>query len=151
MEMARNFMFQKSLRISAPVEELRALHHSAAAIPQLTPPFVQIRVEGDPAIRDGNLQTIKSRVWPMPWQNWKARISDVGPDGFTDTAELSPFQFFRHRHSFLADGDGCRLVDAIEYRAAGGWIGNQIARLVLTGLFAYRHIVTKRLLTRARS
>lgn len=151
MEMAQNFTFQKSLRLSVLVEDLRALHHSAVAIPQLTPPFVQIRVEGDPAIRDGNLQTIKSRVWLTPWQTWKARISEVGPDGFTDTAEQSPFQFFRHRHSFIARGDGCELIDAIEFRAPGGWLGNQMARIVLTLLFAYRHVVTKRLLTRARS
>jgi ligand-binding SRPBCC domain-containing protein len=151
MEMARNFTFQKSLRLSVPVEDLRALHHSAEAIPQLTPPFVQIRVEGDPAIRDGNLQTIKSRVWPTPWQTWKARISEVGPNGFTDTAEQSPFQFFRHRHSFIAHGEGCELIDAIEFRAPGGWLGNQVARLMLTLLFAYRHVVTKRSLTRARS
>jgi ligand-binding SRPBCC domain-containing protein len=149
--MAGQHVFQKSLSVAVPVEKLRALHHSAAAIPKLTPPFVQIQVDGDPSISEGNLQIIRSRLWPLKWQTWKARISNVGANGFTDTAEQSPFLFFRHRHSFQAEATGCRLTDSIEYLAPGGWIGNAIARLVLTGLFAYRHWVTRRLLTQDRS
>jgi hypothetical protein len=148
--MPRHYQFQKSLSVAAPVEALRALHHSATVIPKLTPPFVQIQVEGDPSISDGNLQIIRSRVWPLPWQTWKARISDVGPDGFTDTAEQSPFLFFRHRHAFQTDPNGCRLTDSIEYLAPGGWIGNMFARLILSGLFFYRHWVTRRLVIQGR-
>lgn len=150
MEMPDRYIFQKSSWFSAPVDRLRALHHSAAVIPQLTPPFVQIRVEGDPSITEGNLQTILSRVWPLPYQTWKARISNVGDDGFTDTAEQSPFKSFRHRHEFKAENGGCRLSDSIEFLAPGGWIGNAIARLVLTVLFAYRHSRTGKLLTQDR-
>ncbi len=83
----------------------------------------------------------------MPWQTWKARISEVGEDGFTDTAEQSPFRFFRHRHQFIEENGGCRLSDSIEFLAPGGWFGNTIARIILTVLFAYRHARTAKLLT----
>lgn len=70
------------------------------------------------------------------------------PRLFEDVQVRGPFRSWRHRHRVLADGDGARLRDEVEYEAPGGVVAPLVDRVLirpmLARLFRYRHAVTRR-------
>lgn len=137
--------------VRAPVQRVWEFHRDVSALRLLSPPGSKVELLGeDHEVRDGALHVLRIRAFGVSLV-WEARISDVRPPfGFVDTAERSPFAHWRHRHEFREEGEGTRIVDRIEYRLPGGWLGNGLGRLIVApGLalfFRYRHAVTKRLL-----
>jgi len=135
------------------LEEVWNFHNSAKALVALTPPQRRIRaLVDDLEVRDGALHVFQFVQFGLPMV-WKARISEVDPpNGFTDTAEQSPFPFWRHRHAFLEVSEGTLIHDQLEYQAPGGPLSGLIDRLVvqrdLDRLFAFRHAATLSALAR---
>ncbi len=127
-------------------------HASADALKALTPTNRRVEVLSDDlAVRDGALHIIRVRQFGIPLV-WHARISEVDPPhGFVDTAERSPFTFWRHHHEFLAHPDGAMLRDTVLYDLPLGPIGMigdwLFVRRDLNAMFAYRHRRTRELLT----
>ncbi|MFQ3588155.1 MAG: SRPBCC family protein [Fimbriimonadaceae bacterium] len=134
--------------IDAPVEDLWAFHSSAEALVVLTPPGRKVELVGeDLAVRNGAEHRIRVRVGPFPVE-WRARISEVEPPRkFVDTAEKSPFAYWRHVHEFLADGDRTLLRDTVTYippMGLIGWVANALfISRDIDRMFAHRHRVTK--------
>ncbi len=133
------------------VDRLWEFHASAAALKVLTPPDRHVEVVGDDLqVRDGALHILRVRQFGIPME-WRARISEVDPpNGFTDTAEKSPFPYWKHRHQFLPHPEGALLRDDIEYRPPGGPLSPIIDRLLvgpqLDEMFRYRHEATRKAL-----
>lgn len=141
--------------IDAPVEEVWAFHGSLEALKALTPPGQTVTILGpDTEIRDGALHRIRVGKGPFGFE-WHARISEVlPPRQFVDTAEKSPFGFWRHLHAFEDHGGGKTLLrDVVEYRAPFGFLGSLVEPILIRPqirrLFAYRHAATKRALETA--
>jgi hypothetical protein len=137
--------------ISCPVERLWEFHASVESLKLLTPPERRVEVVGnDLEVREGALHVLRVRQFGIPLV-WKARISDVDPPhGFTDTAEKSPFKFWRHRHEFVPHGLAALLRDTVTYAAPLGVLGD-LARAIfidrdIDRLFKYRHEATKKAL-----
>jgi uncharacterized protein (TIGR01777 family) len=62
---------------------------------------------------------------------------------FQDIQEQGPFKQWQHTHTFIQEGDGCRLEDTIEYqlpldRYLPSFAYNKIERM-LQQMFTYRH------------
>lgn len=80
---------------------------------------------------------------------WVARYQDVVPGReFTDVQIQGPFPYWKHTHLFLPEGEGCRIIDRVEYALPGGvlgdWLGGPYARQRLERMFAHRHVIMKR-------
>lgn len=146
---ARQKVFTSLIR--ATVEEVWAFHASVEALKVLTPPDRKIEVAGqDLEVKDGALHILRVKQFGIPME-WRARISAVSPPhGFTDTAEKSPFAYWRHRHDFLEHPEGCLLRDTLDYVPPGGPLAGLIDAWVvskqLDSLFKFRHRATKRAL-----
>lgn len=137
-------------RIHCTVEALFDFHRSAEALTLLTPPNRQVQIVGDAEVRNGALHVLRIRQFGLPME-WHARISQVDPpNGFTDTAERSPFAYWQHHHRFIPEGSGAILRDEVTYRMPLGPLGQIADRLFvardLDRLFAFRHAQTKRAL-----
>jgi ligand-binding SRPBCC domain-containing protein len=145
--------YESVLRCSP--EAVWAFHASPAALERLTPPERNLESAaseggtGDAGLPlvDGALHILRFRLGPFRME-WRARISEVDPpNGFTDTAEKSPFSSWRHRHGFLPHEGGCLLVDEIEYELPFGVLGRIAGPLVrrdIDRLFAFRHRETRK-------
>lgn len=138
-----------STTLPASVEEVWRFHQSVEALKLLTPPGFRVEVlSEDVQVRNGALHRIRTRRFGVPMV-WEARISDVDPPHrFVDSAERSPFAFWRHEHRFEAVGPNeTRLIDSVTYRAPLGFLGKIAERLVINreieNMFAYRHRVTR--------
>lgn len=143
---ARQKVFSTLVR--ATVEEVWAFHSSAEALRVLTPKERHVElIDKDLSVREGALHRIRVRQFGLPLL-WYARISEVEPPhAFTDTAERSPFPFWRHRHEFLEHPEGCLLKDTVDYVPPGGPLSGLVDALVvskqLDELFRFRHRATK--------
>lgn len=140
--------------LPAPVEAVWAFHRSAEVLRDLTPPGQHVEPVGDLEVRDGALHTLRIRRFGLPMV-WKARISEVEPPRrFVDTAEQSPFAYWRHEHRFEPCAEGTELIDTIEYRLPFGLLGQLIDRLAISRdidrMFAHRHAVTRRAVSAER-
>lgn len=129
--------------VGADVDAVWAFHQSPEALTKLTPPGRNMRVDSlDKGLAEGSIQKFSVKLGPfrMPW--W-ARIHDVTPpNGFSDTAEKSPFKSWKHRHSFEARREGTAIVDTIELAMPFGFLGaiawKLFAKRDLENLFAFR-------------
>lgn len=138
-------------RLSAKVEDVWDFHRSAEALRMLTPPDRKIIEFGsDLEVRNGALHVLHLSVFGISIE-WRARISDVNPpNGFVDTAEKSPFTYWRHQHEFLPIDSGTLLRDTVEYQPPFGPIGRLANALFiqqdLNRLFEFRHSATRKAL-----
>jgi ligand-binding SRPBCC domain-containing protein len=137
-------------RLDVPPEVVADFHRSVEALTLLNPPGTRVEILGeDTEVRDGALHVVRIRRGPFAMV-WKARISEVGPHGFTDTAEQSPFASWRHRHEYLPEGDGTLLRDTVEYALPFGVLGRLADRLFvrrkIERAFGVRHQGTARAL-----
>lgn len=61
-----------------------------------------------------------------------SRITSMDrPATFVDEQVRGPFRRFRHEHAFQDEGDGCLMIDRIEFVAPLGILGRVVERLVL--------------------
>ena len=133
--------------IACTPEELWAFHSDVSALRLLTPPGDQVTIIGeDTAVREGALHVLRVKKKGLTIV-WKARISNVEPPHrFVDTAEKSPFAFWRHTHEFLPHEQGSLLRDSIEYRLPLGPLGAiadaLFVRRDIEAMFRHRHTVT---------
>lgn len=152
--------------MQAPLSEVWEFHSGTEGLELLTPLWMNLRVESvtgpdgepDPEVL-GEGSTVRASVRPFdvgPRQTWISRIVDreEGDERafFRDEMVGGPFDHWVHTHSFFADDEGepaTVVLDRIEYRLPGGWLGESISPLAVVGLepmFRYRHHMTRTLL-----
>jgi len=139
--------FVHQTRIAASPETVFAFHEREDILKLLFPPWQK----GHAVSRSGGLEVgarVVFRLWLGPFPvTWIAVHTAFEKNRlFVDEQEKGPFAYWRHRHVFVPDGDGCILRDEIECSAPLGldrWIGWWIER-DLRRMFAYRHEVTAR-------
>jgi ligand-binding SRPBCC domain-containing protein len=87
-------------------------------LPKLTPPAIQITLQGQvsPVMYAGQLIEYRLRVMPGIWQRWLTEIKHVVPQcEFVDEQRYGPYRFLFHRHQFLPISGGTRVVDHMTY------------------------------------
>jgi len=151
--MPRTSLYERSVDIAAPADELFRFHLDTRNAPLISPAKARfLAIEGDFPVTIGSLVTLRVRQPPVPFaQTWRVRIAEIRPGRLVvDVAERSPFAVWRHSHVFDEIAPGrTRMTDRIEYALPLGPLGRLADRLVgrrqLEGMFAERHRRTKAL------
>jgi ligand-binding SRPBCC domain-containing protein len=136
--------------IRAPLERVWKFHESVDALKLLTPPYIQVTLEGEPEpARLGVRYPLIMKRFGIPIR-WLAEYTAFEPPyRFVDrqVAGKGPFKFWEHQHLFAEIPGGTRLTDRIVYEPPFGPLGRLADRLFirrdLERMFAYRHRVTK--------
>ncbi|MFB6308776.1 MAG: SRPBCC family protein [Haloarculaceae archaeon] len=156
-------VYERSVRVAAPFEDVWAFHSTSDGLVALTPDFLDMRIEEeygpdgepDPGVLEAG-SVVVSSVRPLgvgPRQRWTSEIVErrEGDDEalFRDVMTEGPFREWEHTHRFVADDGATHVYDHVEYELPGGPAGRAVGPLAYVGLepmFRYRHRKTKELL-----
>jgi ligand-binding SRPBCC domain-containing protein len=140
--------FEKTSRINASPETVWKFYERPDILKLLTPPWQPIEI----VRREGGLGVgaeSEFRIWlgPFPVQ-WIAVHTDCTEfEKFVDVQKTGPMTFWQHQHLFRAAGDGCELIDKIDFSLPGGEIAESIlgdwVKQRLSDMFDHRHQVTR--------
>jgi len=155
-------VYERSVRVRAPLEAVWEFHSTPAGLTALTPDWTNLRVEAvrlpddtdtdaddsgvdaafdpedPPTLVAGSELDLSVRPFGVgPRQRFTSRIRrrEVG-DGtarFVDDMVDGPFAHWEHTHSFFADGETTLLRDRVEYRLPGGRVGGAVSPLAVVG------------------
>jgi ligand-binding SRPBCC domain-containing protein len=156
-------VYERSVRVAAPLEEVWQFHSGIEGLEALTPGWMNLQVESvrgpdgepDPEIMETGA-VAETTVRPFgvgPRQGWTseivARERYDGSAYFRDEMSDGPFREWTHTHLFYADGDETIVRDRVEYRLPLGGLGDAVGPLAKVGfepMFRFRHKTTKDLL-----
>lgn len=152
----KNNNFVARGRFQCTAHELFAWHEREGAFARLSPPWVDVRlIERSGGIADSSRVVLLLQKGPlrMPWV--LGHKDYVAGRSFVDYQIAGPFDFWRHSHECEDDGPThSYLTDRLEYRMPMGIAGNLFGRPIvhheLTRLFAYRHSLMARDISRLR-
>lgn len=155
-------VYERTVWVAAPLDEVWAFHSSVDGLVELTPAWMQLRIESaagpdgepDPAVLEegAHVQVSTRPLGVGPRQTWTSRIVERERQGesavFRDRMEAGPFREWQHTHRFYGEDDGTRIVDRIEFELPLGPLRgfSGLAWPFFEPLFAYRHRRTKALL-----
>jgi len=146
------FTFRAEQYIRRPVDEVFAYFGRAENLQELTPAWLHFKILSvDPnPIRKGTLirYSLRWRVFPIRWTT--EIIEWDPPHRFVDLQLKGPYRLWHHEHRFVAEGDGTRIFDEVQYELPFGFIGSLVHRLKVkqdvAGIFAYRKQAVERAL-----
>lgn len=120
-----------SLYLDRPIDEVYAFFSRPENLGRITPRSMGFELRStDTDMRDG--LEIEYRVRPLfgiPTR-WVSRITDVdAPHGFRDIQLKGPYRLWDHRHAFLPEGSGTRVIDEVTYRLPLGPLGELAHRI----------------------
>jgi ligand-binding SRPBCC domain-containing protein len=146
--------FVKESLLDATREQVFAFHQRPDAFSLLLPPWERTRVLQPPtSLAVGTRVVLQTQVGPLWFTIEAEHVAYVENERFEDVMRKGPFAHWHHRHLFFARGPQCLLRDEIEYALPlgklGRLVGGPFARRKLERLFAFRHEVTARALTRS--
>ena len=145
--MTGRYEYLRSTPMPVPASSLAAWHFRSGAIHRLIPPWENIRVkrEASPLV-DGARAEIEIRKGPIKLELVAVHSNVVAGEQFVDEQLTGPFGSWRHRHRFIAEGEGSRLEDKIVYDPPFGILGRLGQRVFhgeLDRQFAFRHARTR--------
>jgi len=119
--------------IDRPIDEAFAFFARPQNLGRITPPGLGFELRSsDTAMREG--LEIDYRIRPLLGipVGWRSRIAAYDPPhGFRDVQMTGPYRSWDHRHTFVAEGTGTRVVDDIEYTLPLGPLGTLAHHLVV--------------------
>ena len=142
---------QQRQRLDQPLDAVFAFFAQARNLEQITPRWLHFELlEPEPGeMEEGTVIEYRLRLHGLPVR-WTSRIEEWTPDdGFVDRQLRGPYRLWRHRHTFVADGDGTIVGDEVEYAlplGAFGDLAHSFVRRDLRRIFAYRRQAVSRLL-----
>ena len=144
--------FNYTFTVDAPLTSVTEFHRDTSALKKLSPGPMQLH-RADP-MGEGSISEFTLWLGPIPVR-WRAVHTNVNENGFTDTQESGPMEFWVHTHRFKAiDESKTRIHEHIEYRHPKGPRG-LFTHLLFGGLglkilFTYRQWATKKALRSAK-
>lgn len=144
-------IFESSVVLEAPIEEVFAFHQDPHNIARIAPAWQQVQVlRGQPVALAGEDFEIAVRILCLPALRWHGRWLDVqSPTLLVDGGlQAGPFTFWQHRHQFRSVGaTRTEMTDHVAYAFHGGWLGKlageTIGRGQMRAMFADRHKRTR--------
>lgn len=140
-------VFERSVLIDAPVEEVFRFHEQPDALTLLPPAFPRVHLISRTGTGIEQNSRLELSIGPFDWV--ALHTAYTRNRRFEDHQEAGPFDQWIHRHDFESVGDRTRLTDRIEYLLPGGPFINLffgwIVNLGLRNMFRHRHKVTRRL------
>lgn len=131
--------------LPVPREEAWEFFSRAENLLKITPRSYGLRLidgGGTEPVSAGQRITLRIRLAPGIQVTWLTVIATIEPGhSFTDLQERGPFAYWEHRHSYLEEAGGTRVIDHIRYAMPFGWLGRMAQPLVrrqLDAMFAHR-------------
>ncbi len=137
--------------IRATLREVAAFHDDPVSLAAITPPPVRVTIQRfDKPVRAGSRVIFRLSVGPFGVM-WNGTIAEyVDQKYFRDVQNSGPFGAWSHMHSFVAEADGTRVIDRVEYEPPFGFIGKLLDPILvkpsLAYMFAYRSRKTREIL-----
>jgi len=147
-------IFESSVQLSASPKDVFAFHQNPKNISYIAPSSLRIlKVDAGERAIVGEKFTLLLSQFGLRLQ-WIGVWEAVEEDRLlVDTAEKSPFVFWRHSHIFHPSESGSTMTDRIEYTMPWGALGRTLAPLVRTlvfgPMFRARHAATRAFFARA--
>jgi uncharacterized protein (TIGR01777 family) len=152
------FVFTKTSRIPAPVQDVFQWHERPGALERLVPPWDPLDVVfKSPGIDRGARTVMKIPAHPLPVKlTWVAAHTEYTRNkSFQDQQIKGPFKHWVHTHLFTPEGNHCRMEDRVEFALPfymlGALGGNAAIHRKLNRIFRYRHATLKQDLAHHRS
>ena len=134
--------------VNAPVDQTFAFFSKAENLGLLTPASMKFSIDGTgPAIQTGSVIDYHLALGPVP-VGWRTRIAEwESGRSFVDIQDEGPYESWRHRHAFQADGARTVMDDQVLYTPPFGPLG-RIAHWLfiapaLRRIFQYRSDVIR--------
>lgn len=146
--------FDYIFTVPAPLAAVSAFHHDTSILKLLTPPPMFVQIHDFEPLAEGSVANFTIWAGPIPLR-WQAVHSNISENGFTDTQNQGPLQFWQHTHRFRPLSPTLTEVhEHIEYAHHAGRRG-LLTRLLfsrpgLYGLFTARKLLTRRHLARGQ-
>jgi len=147
-------IFESSVQLSASPKDVFAFHQNPKNISYIAPSSLRIlKVDAGERAIVGEKFTLLLSQFGLRLQ-WIGVWEAVEEDRLlVDTAEKSPFAFWRHSHIFHPSESGSTMTDRIEYTMPWGALGRTLAplvrALVFGPMFRARHAATRAFFARA--
>ncbi len=144
--MAPAYVAERSTTLPHTADEVYAWHARPGAFERLMPPWERGEIlERSGGLDDGARTVLRVHVGPVSVR-WVAVHRDHVPGRrFVDEQVEGPFAHWVHRHEFLPEVGGCRVVDRVEYAPPYGLAATAADRWLIRPriqrLLAYRHTV----------
>lgn len=127
MSMPEFRSFEAEVFIPAPPSAVFAFHQSPFNIPKITGAFPRLEVRrAEPVAHPGGTFDLLIDLGLFSLL-WKGRWIEVQQDTLlADTTDLSPFEYFRHEHYFMAIDGGTQMVDRLQFSLGGSWLDRSL-------------------------
>jgi ligand-binding SRPBCC domain-containing protein len=132
--------------VPRPLDEVFAFFSNTANLERLTPPWLNFHILTPSPIdmHVGRLIDYRLRIRGVPVR-WQSEITVWNPPReFADESRRGPYKYWRHRHWFVAEGDGTRVFDEVHYGVPGGalvhWL---LVRRDVRKIFEFRQRVLR--------
>jgi ligand-binding SRPBCC domain-containing protein len=145
------FIFRAEQFVPRPIAEVFDFFSKAENLEKLTPAWLHFHIQSvEPApIRQGTLikYSLRWRVFPI---RWTTEIVDwEPPHRFVDLQLKGPYKLWHHEHRFVAEVNGTRILDEVQYLLPFGVLGSiahslKVKKDVAT-IFEYRKAAVERL------
>jgi ligand-binding SRPBCC domain-containing protein len=148
-------VYERSFTVKAELAEVAAFHDDPVSLAAITPPPVRVTIQRfDKPVRAGSRVIFRLSVGPFG-VTWDGTIAEyVAQQFFRDVQNSGPFGAWSHTHSFVAEADGTRVNDRVEYEPPLGLIGKLIDPILvkpsLAYMFNYRAKKTREILEQGR-
>lgn len=148
-------IFEHVFTVKAPLSEVATFHDDPVSLVAITLPPVSVTIQRfDRPVRAGSrvIFRLSVGVFGVTWDGTIAEYVDQ--KYFRDVQDKGPFGAWSHTHTFVAESDGTRVIDRVEYEPPFGSIGKLLnpilVRPALAYLFAYRAKKTREILEQGR-
>ncbi|QDU98413.1 SRPBCC family protein [Lignipirellula cremea] len=148
--------YDNTFRLAAPAAEVFAFFERPDAFDLLSPPWAKVEIlEQEGTIRNGDRKKLKLSLGPLH-RIWELVHRDyLAGEQFKDVQKTGPFSHWEHTHRVEPDGDGCQVVDHIEFALPGGFVGGMLGgsfvKSQLDKLFVFREQVLRQHFENAQS
>ena len=142
-------LFERSVLLAAPPEEVYAFHEDPRNIVKISPPSLRVeKVECTVPARAGEDFRLRVSQFGLPLE-WIGYWDEAVPcSRLVDGARKSPFRHWRHHHLFAKAPGGTLMTDRVEYALPFSLLGRllnaTVMRLVFAAMFAARHRATRK-------
>jgi len=145
------YIFRAQQFVPRPLLEVFDFFSKAENLQRLTPPWLHFRILNvDPTpVQAGTLieYSLRWRIFPL---HWTTEIVEWNPPTrFVDVQLKGPYKLWHHQHGFIAENNGTRITDQVQYLlpfSVLGRIAHQLkVRRDIEHIFQYRKQVVDQL------
>ena len=145
--------YHHRFRVRAPLTAVADFHSRADSMAAITPPIMPVKMDSmPPKLASGHQMAFTMWLGPLPIR-WRAYLSRLSSNGFTDHQIEGPFRYWIHTHSFICvDEHHTEVIDEVQAGLKWNLVWAPIGLAMWFGLpllFAYRGWKTRRILESA--